>query len=144
NRPGEEGFGLEGVDAVRTLRDAVIAPIERSVRESAELITREFSVPSTATFAHVEEARARLVSALNTLYLLSPVDQADPEKWTPRLLLQVLETYLRSSVQTAAGVLARGLGQLPTLERALADVAARCQNVLALETVLEGAKAPAH
>lgn len=144
NRPGEEGFGLEKVDAVRTLRDAVIAPIERSVRESSEIITRDFSVPSTVTFAHMEEARARLVSALNALYLLSPVDQADPEKWTPRLLLQALETYLRTSVQAAAGVLARGLGQLPTLERALADVAAKCQNVLALEAVLEGAKAPAH
>lgn len=144
NRPGEEGFGLEKVDAVRTLRDAVIAPIERSVRESAERITRDFSVPSSVTFAHAEDARARLVSALNALYLLSPVDQADPDKWTPRLLLQALETYLKSSVQAAAGALARGLGQLPTLERALADVAAKCQNVLALEAVLEGVKAPAH
>lgn len=144
NKPGEEGFGLQKVDAIRSLRETVINPIERSVRESAERIIREFNVPASATFAHVEEAKARLVSALVTLYLLSPVGTETPDKWSPKLLLQVLEVYLRSSIQMSVAALARGLGQLPTLERALAEISIKCQNVRALETVLEGAKAPAH
>lgn len=144
NEPGEEGFGLEKVDAIRSLREAVTAPTERSVRESAERIVRDFNVPASATFAHVEEAKARLVSALATLYLLSPVGREKPVKWAPKLLLQALEFYLRSSIQGSVAGLARGLGQLPTLERALADISAKCQNVLALETVLEATRAPSH
>ncbi|SPO05106.1 related to COG5 - conserved oligomeric golgi complex [Cephalotrichum gorgonifer] len=146
NKPGEEGFGLEKVDAVRSLREAVIGPIERSLRESSERIIREFNVPATATFAHVEEAKARLVSALVTLYLLSPTsaNPDKPDKWSPRLLLQALETYLRTSLQGSTSTLARALAQLPTLERAVADVSAKCQNIIALEIVLDSTKAPVH
>lgn len=144
NRPGEEGAGLDKVDAVRTLRGAVTTPAERSVREAAERIVREFNVPPSATFAHVEEARARLVSALVTLYLLSPVAREKLEGWSPRLLLQALEGYLRSGIQGSVAALARGLGQLPALERALADVSNRCQDVMALEAVLDSTRAPPH
>ncbi|KAK4450638.1 Golgi transport complex subunit 5-domain-containing protein [Podospora aff. communis PSN243] len=146
--PGAEGFGLDRVDNVRSLRENVIAPVATSVRETAERIIREFSVGSptgsSLTFAQSEEAKARTVSALNTLYLLSPTNLAKGEKWTPSLMLQALEVYLRSSLQSSIAGLSRALGTLPSLDRTLGEVSARCQNVVALEAVLEGTKAPAH
>ena len=142
--PGEEGHGLSRVDAIRSLQDVVVAPIERSVREAAERIVRDFAVPASTTFAQADAARTRLVSALETLYLLSPTLGIKPERWAPRFLLQALETYVRSALQGSVTGLARALGQLPTLDRALGEVAARCQNVIALELVLEATRPPEH
>ncbi|KAI8720238.1 Conserved oligomeric Golgi complex subunit 5 [Fusarium sp. LHS14.1] len=142
--PGEEGFGLNRVDTVRSLQDTVITPIERSVRERAERIIREFSVQSVSTFAQVDETKSRTVSALTTLYLLSPTLGFKPEKWTPRLLLQALETYIRSALQASITALSRSLGQLPTLEKSLTEVMAKCQNIVSLEAVLESTKPPTH
>lgn len=142
--PGEEGHGIDKVDAIRSLRDGIITPLERSVRETAERILRDFTVPDAATFAQGEETRSRTVSAMITLFLLSPTNNIKPEKWTPSLLLQSLETYFRTALQTSIASLTRALGQLPSLERTLAEISARCQNIVALEMVLEGAKPPAH
>ncbi|KAK0648058.1 Golgi transport complex subunit 5-domain-containing protein [Cercophora newfieldiana] len=146
--PGAEGFGLDRVDAIRSLRETIIAPIANSVREAAERIVREFSVGSPTgsalTFAQSEEAKARTVSALTTLYLLSPTNLAKGEKWAPSLMLQALEVYLRSALQSSIAGLSRALGTLPSLERTLGEVSARCQNVVALEAVLEATKTPAH
>ncbi|KAF5004886.1 hypothetical protein FDECE_8629 [Fusarium decemcellulare] len=142
--PGEEGFGLNRVDAVRSLQDTVITPIERSVRERAERIIREFSVQSTSTFAQVDETKSRTISALTALYLLSPTAGFKPDKWIPRLLLQTLETYIRTALQASITALSRSLGQLPTLEKALAEVMSKCQNIVSLEAVLETTKPPSH
>ncbi|PKS10890.1 hypothetical protein jhhlp_002648 [Lomentospora prolificans] len=144
NKPGEEGHGLDKVDAIHSLREAIIMPVERSVRETAERILRDFNIPSNATFNQVDEAKSRLLSALSTLYLLSPMNWEKPEKWTPKFLLQSLEAYLRASLQASATALGRALGQLPTLDRVLAEVSAKCQNIVALEFVLDTTKAPAH
>lgn len=142
--PGEEGHGLQRVDAIRSLQDAVITPIERSVRETSERYVREFHVPGNMTFAQGEQARARLVSALTALYLLSPTTGTKPDKWTPRLLVQALDTYIRSSLQTSITTLARSLGQLSSLDKALAEVTTRCQTIVALEHILAGIKPPEH
>ncbi|KAJ4405182.1 Conserved oligomeric Golgi complex subunit [Neurospora sp. IMI 360204] len=147
NVPGSEGYGIERVAVVRTLRDNIYLPTERSVRESAERIIREFSMGSasgTLTFAQSEETRARTVSGLTTLYLLSPTTLAKNEKWSPTLMLQSLESYLRTALQSSTASLSRALATLPSLERTLADVTARCQNVVALEAVLEATKIPSH
>ncbi|KAK2035462.1 hypothetical protein LX32DRAFT_762 [Colletotrichum zoysiae] len=148
---GEEGYGLARVDAVRTLRDAVIAPIERSARETADKIIRDFAIPDSATFAQGEETKARTVSGMITLFLLSPAPAPaaaaaaqKTDRWAPHLLLAALEGYLRSALQSSIASLSRSLGQLPTLERTLADISARCQNVVALELVLESTKLPTH
>ncbi|PNY29625.1 Severin [Tolypocladium capitatum] len=141
---GEEGYGLNRVDAVRSLQDNVIVPIERSVRETAERFVREFSTPTSMTFSQGEEARAKMESALATLYLLSPTLSVKPDRWTPRLLLPSLETYIRSALQTSITSLSRSLGQLPSLDRALADVTAKCQNIVSLELILESIKPPLH
>ncbi|KAI1865722.1 hypothetical protein JX265_008045 [Neoarthrinium moseri] len=145
--PGEEGHGLDRVNAIKSLQDSVIAPIERSVRSTAEQIIREFAIGSatgTATFAQSEEIKARIVSAMFTLYLISPTSGVKADKWTPQLLLQALETYLRNALQSSITSLARSLGTLPSLDRTLAEVAARCQNLVALEIILDSTKAPAH
>lgn len=144
---GEEGAGLDRVDAVRALQDVVTGPIERSVRDTAERIVREFSMgtaTASATFAQGEDARARMVSALVTLYLLSPTALAKGEKWTPAWMLVALEAYLKTSLQSSIASLHRSLAALPTLDRTLAEVSARCQNIVALEIVLESTKVPAH
>ncbi|KAH7122896.1 Golgi transport complex subunit 5-domain-containing protein [Dactylonectria macrodidyma] len=142
--PGEEGHGLGRVDAIRSLQDTVTAPIERSVRETSERILREFSIPSTATFTQGEDTKAKTLSALSALYLLSPTVGLRADKWVPRTLVQNLETYIRTALQSSITVLSRSLGQLPTLDKALAEVTAKCQNIVSLETILESAKPPNH
>ncbi|RYP42620.1 hypothetical protein DL768_010317 [Monosporascus sp. mg162] len=153
--PGEEGHGLERVNVIKSLQDGVVAPIERSVRSTSEQIIREFSIAGSsasgtaATFAQSEETRARTVSAMTALYLLSPAPAAtagvrSAEKWTPQLLLQALEVYLRNALQSSTASLARSLATLPSLDRTLAEVAARCQNIIALEIILDATRAPAH
>ncbi|KAG7284496.1 hypothetical protein NEMBOFW57_010871 [Staphylotrichum longicolle] len=146
---GAEGYGLDKVAVVRTLREGVVAPVEKGVRETAERVVREFSMGSAAgaaTFAQSEEVRGRTVAALTALYLLTPVPAGAKggEKWVPTLMLQALEVYLRSALQSSIAGLSRALATLPSLERTLAEVSARCQNVVALEAVLEGTKAPQH
>ncbi|KAJ9156800.1 Conserved oligomeric Golgi complex subunit 5 [Coniochaeta hoffmannii] len=150
--PNSEGYGLDRVSTIRTLQTSVIDPVERSVRETSERIIREFSpgssTSSAPTFAQTEEIRARTVSALTALYLLSPSQTATKpggkeDKRAPTLMLQALEVYLRSALQSSIAGLARGLAALPSLDRTLSEVAARCQNVVALEAVLESTKAPA-
>lgn len=144
---GEEGQGLDRVTAIRSLQDAVTSPIEKSVKETAERYVREFSMSSAAgssTFAQSEEAKARTVSALTTLYLLSPTVLAKGEKWAPTWMLLALESYLKTSLQSSVASLYRSLAALPTLERTLSEVTARCQNIVALEIVLDSTKAPPH
>ncbi|KAH6844580.1 Golgi transport complex subunit 5-domain-containing protein [Chaetomium sp. MPI-CAGE-AT-0009] len=149
------GYGLERVAVVKTLREGVVAPVERAVRETAERVVREFSMGSptggAATYAQSEEVRTRTVAALTALYLLTPpppppsgLGKGPGERWAPTLMLQALEVYLRSALQSSIAGLSRALATLPSLERTLAEVSARCQNVVALEAVLEGTKAPVH
>lgn len=147
--PGEEGHGLDRVDAIRSLQETVIAPVEKAVRDTSERIIREFSLGAATTqqnmtFAQSEEAKARTVSALVALYLISPTPFGAATAWTPATMLQALELYLRAALQSSLAALARSLAALPTLERTLAEVSARCQNIVALEQLLASTKAPVH
>ncbi|PHH76458.1 hypothetical protein CDD82_3983 [Ophiocordyceps australis] len=142
--PGQEGHGLDKLDALRSLNESVVMPMERSTRETAERIIRDFSMPGNMTFAQGQEARAKLETGLTALFLLSPTVDIKPDRWTPRLLLQALETYIRSALQTSTTALSRSLGQLPSLERTLSDVTAKCQNMVALQLILESTKPPTH
>ncbi|KAG5992488.1 hypothetical protein E4U54_003623 [Claviceps lovelessii] len=153
NAPGDEGHALDKLHNIRALQDSVLVPLERSVRETAERVVREFSVPAHMTFTQGQDARARLESAFAALYLLSPTPPtasasghaaAKLDRWTPRLLLVALDAFIRSSLQTSITALSRSLGQLSSLDRALAEVTLRCQNVIALEMILQENKPPNH
>ncbi|KAH8665709.1 Golgi transport complex subunit 5-domain-containing protein [Tricladium varicosporioides] len=153
NGPGEEGQGLEKVDNVRILQTSIINPAERSVLTKSQQIVREFSMSSlstgtvTTTFAQTAETKSRTTSALVALYLVSSLPKASGkkvEKWEPDLLIQALQDYLRTALTSSLASLARSLATLPTLDRTLLEVSARCQNILALESLLSSISPPPH
>ncbi|KAG4431119.1 hypothetical protein IFR05_013406 [Cadophora sp. M221] len=149
---GEEGHGLEKVDAVRTLQNSIINPAERSIITKSQQIVREFSMSTlssgTTTFTQTIDTKSRTTSALMSLYLLSPLDSRPGAKrmdrWEPDLLIHSLQDYLRTALTSSLASLARALATLPTLDRTLLEVSARCQNILALESLLSSTTPPPH
>jgi hypothetical protein len=167
---GEEGQGLDRVKVIRTLRSDLVIPAENTTKARAQQVINRFSVSSlivdsslrtsngtpspppaatttsSSTYAQTEEAKARLFSAITTLYLLSPTPKSgvSAEDFQPELLLSTLQGYIHNSLTSSLSSLARGLATLPILDRALAEVSGRCQDIAALETLLAGLKRPAH
>lgn len=156
NGPGEEGHGMERVEVIRTLQNTTITPAERAVLLKSQQIIREFSMSNlstgtnTTTYAQTADTKSRTTSALLSLYLLSPVPDASKtsskklEKWEPELLLQSLQDYLRTALTSSLASLSRALATLPTLERTLLEISARCQNILALSSLLSTTIPPTH
>ncbi|KAF1956797.1 hypothetical protein CC80DRAFT_492292 [Byssothecium circinans] len=156
NKPGEEGEGLDKVNVVNTLKNELVVPGERSISSRAQQVVKEFSMSSlltssgqssasASTFSQTEDTKARTTSALQTLYLLtptSPITTAD--NFQPTLMLNALQDYLQTQLKSSLASLARALATLPTLDRTLLEISARCQNIVALETLLETTKAPSH
>jgi hypothetical protein len=154
--PGEEGHGLERVEVIRTLQNTTIIPAERTVHSKSQQIIREFSMSNlstgtnTTTYAQTADTKSRTTSALLSLHLLSPVPDASKtsakklEKWEPELLLQSLQDYLRTALTSSLASLSRALATLPTLDRTLLEISARCQNILALSSLLSSTTPPAH
>lgn len=150
-RSGEEGEGLDKVNAVNALKNELVSPGERSIISRAQQVVKEFSMSSllasggqssASTFAQTEETKSRTTSALVVLYLLSPVSAK--ATMTPTLLLSALQDYLQTQLKSSLASLTRSLATLPTLDRTLLEISARCQNIVALETLLEATKPPAH
>ncbi|KAL5121132.1 Conserved oligomeric Golgi complex subunit [Pleosporales sp. CAS-2024a] len=158
SQPGEEGEGLDKVHVVNTLKNHVAAPGERSISTRAQQVVKEFSMSSllstsgqasasasASTFAQTEDTKSRTTSALLTLYLLSPTSaKTTVETFEPSLLLNALQDYLQTQLKSSLASLARALAQLPTLERTLLEISARCQNIVALQSLLESIKPPPH
>ncbi|KAM3072195.1 Conserved oligomeric Golgi complex subunit [Clarireedia jacksonii] len=155
NAPGEEGHGLEKIEVVRTLQTSIINPAERIVLSRSQQIVREFSMSNlsaghnTSTYAQTRDTKERTESALKSLYLLSPTTAlkakaANKQKWEPDILISALQDYLRTALTSSLASLSRALGTLPTLDRTLLEVSARCQNVLALESLLSSIQPPAN
>jgi hypothetical protein len=152
NRPGEEGAGLEKVEVVRTLQISVVSPAERLVLQKTQQIVREFSMSSlssgtnTTTYAQTADTKSRTASALLSLYLLSslPAANSKKDKWEPELLIGALQEYLRAALTSSLASLAKSLAMLPNLDRTLLEVSARCQNILALESLLQFTSPPPH
>lgn len=158
SRPGEEGEGLERVNVITTLKSDLLSPAERNLISRSQQIIREFSMssllasngpsqqPSAAsTYAQTEDTKSRTTSALLTLYLLSPaMKNATTATFEPALLTSALQDYLQTALKSSLAALARALATLPTLERSLLEISARCQNIVALETLLESVKPPSH
>lgn len=152
NGPGEEGSGLEKVDVVRTLQSSIVAPAEKAILQKSEQIVREFSMSSlssgmsTTTYAQTADTKSRTTSALMSLYILSSVPAATTtkENWEPDLLVGALQEYLRTALTSSLASLAKSLATLPNLDRTLLEVSVRCQNILALESLLSSTTPPPH
>ncbi|RYO48441.1 hypothetical protein AA0113_g9968 [Alternaria arborescens] len=156
SKPGEEGEGLDRVNVVNTLKTELISPGERSISSRAQQVVKEFSMSSllsssgqtpASTFAQTEDTKSRTTSALLTLYLLSPLPNKTSTTETafdPTLMLNPLQEYLQTQLKSSLASLARALGQLPTLDRTLLEISARCQNIVALQSLLESIKPPVH
>jgi hypothetical protein len=153
SKPGEEGEGLDRVHVVNTLKNELVNPGERSIASRAQQVVKEFSMSSllsstgqtsASTFAQTEDTKSRTTSALLTLYLLSPMPKKSTTDFEPRLMLTALQDYLQTQLKSSLASLARALGQLPTLERTLLEISARCQNIVALQSLLDSIKPPSH
>lgn len=152
NGEGEEGEGLEKVEVVRTLRSGVVASAERNVMQRSQQIVREFSMSSLApgtntTFAQTTDTKSRTISALCSLYLLSTPPEGGKkkqDKWEPDLLINALQEFLKTQLSSSLAQVARSLATLPQLDKTLLETSARCQNILALETLLSTTTPPTH
>ncbi|MCJ1240508.1 hypothetical protein MMC14_008511 [Varicellaria rhodocarpa] len=157
--PGEEGQNLGQVHVIITMESDLVVPSELKLRTRAQQIVREFSLSSLAlpsnanpqstvsapiTYAQTEETKARTTSACLVLYLLSPASGASHKDFEPSLLLNALQSYLQTSLTSSLASMARALSTLPTLSRTLLEVSARCQNISALEVLLESIRPPSH
>ncbi|KAL6721315.1 Conserved oligomeric Golgi complex subunit [Lecanora helva] len=134
--PNQEGEYLSSVHLVTYVQTSLLVPSDAALQNKGQQIIREFSMSSltptangAATFAQSEETKARTTSALLTLHLLSP-----------QLQLSALQAYLRTSLTSSLASIARALTNLPNLDRTLLEVSARCQNIVALESLLETVK----
>jgi hypothetical protein len=67
-----------------------------------------------------------------------------PDDFTPTLLINALQTYLQTALTSSLASLTRALATLPTLDRTLLEIAARCQNIVALEALLSTTHSPSH
>ncbi|MCJ1421882.1 hypothetical protein MMC32_008249, partial [Xylographa parallela] len=159
SQPGEEGEHLARVTVIATLQAELLAPAEQRLLARAQQAVREFSTSSlapagaatattTVTYAQTEETKARTTSACLALCFLSPppppslLGDDGSTDFQPALLLTALQTYLQTALTASLAALARALGTLPTLPRTLLEVAARCQNIVALEALLAMIKPP--
>jgi hypothetical protein len=136
------------------LRGRVFEDGDVKLLDYARRVIREFSMSSlmapnvtSPTYRETEDSRARFSAATHMLYLLSPAPRIDgkrmvKEDFEPDYLLRALQSYIQSAVTSSSAAMGRALGQLPTLDRALLEVSARCQNVVALEVFLKNIRAP--
>jgi hypothetical protein len=142
---------LSRVNAVKALRGRVFEDNEAAVREFARKVVREFAVSNlnSPMYKDSEEAKTKFTSAVHILYLLSPTPKLDGtnmkvEDFEPELLLRALQGYLQTAITSSSAAIARSLSTLPTLDRTLAEVSARCQNIVALEILLQSIPPPQH
>lgn len=153
----EEGYGLERVKVMRTLRNEFVIPAENMVKSRAQQTINRFSLMNPggtssgqssmpSSYKQARDARARLATAAATLYLLSPMPKATTttSEYKPELLLSTLQGYMHTAIMTSVNSLARALSQLPTMDRTLAEISARCQDIVALESILRNLRPPSH
>jgi len=155
---GGESDGLDRVQVIRALRAELVDPAEKAVLGRAEQIVSQFSMSTlttpgqdgasttraATTFTQVEDARARATAALTTLFLLSPIPKSTTTPLDAAHLISAVQEYLRRAITSSLAGMASGLAELPRLNRALLEVSARCQNIVALEMLLESTNPPAH
>lgn len=158
--PGQEGEGLYKINVINTVRSDLIATSDRNLLSRAQQIVREFSMSSllasnssnanpgpvqTSTFSQTEETKSRTTAALTVLYLLSPTKPNQAlSSFEPTLLVSALQSYLQTALTSSLASLSRALATIPTLDRTLLEISARCQNIVALEMLLSKTPTPTH
>ncbi|OQD75936.1 hypothetical protein PENDEC_c005G06801 [Penicillium decumbens] len=149
----DEGYGLDRVKATRTLRNEFVVPAENMIKSRAQQTVSRFSLSGqvngqsmSSSYKHTRDARSRLATAATTLFLLSPMPKGEisVSDFKPELLLSTLQGYMHTAIMASANSLARALSQLPAMDRVLAEVSARCQDIVALESVLRNLRSPSH
>ncbi|KAJ5888524.1 hypothetical protein N7495_008565 [Penicillium taxi] len=147
----DEGWGLERVKVARTLRNEFVIPAENLIKTKAQQTINRFSISSPGSsgqpsYKQARDARSRLANASTTLYLLSPIPKAKTtvSDYKPELLLSTLQGYMQTSIQASANALSKALSQLPIMERTLAEVSARCQDIVVFESILRNLRPPLH
>lgn len=160
---GEEGVEVVRVGVVGQVRDEVLAPAEKGLVSKSQQVVREFSMSwllasasgggggqqgqgqAQQTHAQTEETKNRATSALRTLYLLSPTKASTTlANFEPTLLIAALQSYLQTALTASLAAMTRALATLPTLDRTLLEISARCQNIVALEALLASTTPPPH
>lgn len=169
--PGGESEGLDRITVVRTLRSEMVDPAEEKSIARAEQVVGQFSMSALTAASQstgdgsttstnqtnpvarpgAEDTRSRATSALLTLYLLSPIPKPPSSitiehqsAFAPLRLINALQEYLRRAITSSLSGLTSALATLPRLDRTLLEVSARCQNIVALEMLLESLHPPEH
>ncbi|KAB8342967.1 hypothetical protein FH972_022562 [Carpinus fangiana] len=152
-----DDLNIMKITVLRTLRSDLVDFSEKHFTSRAEQIIGQFSMSALSitgtetdaiaspTYAQSEDTKSRTMSALITLYLLSPVVTVPPRQlFEPSRLTNVLQEYLKRAITSSLAGLSNALAALPKLEKTLVEVSARCQNIAALEVLLESIKPPVH
>lgn len=162
SEPGEEGEDLDRIRILSSMRTEMLDPAEERCATRAEQIVSQFSMSALAgsqqdnettpgsgstqvALSPAEDTRSRATSALLALYLLSPLPSKGASGMLqPGRLVSALTDYLRRAITSSVAGVSSALSTLPKLERTLTEVSARCQNIVALELLLESIKPPEH
>ncbi|KAL4810381.1 Golgi transport complex subunit 5-domain-containing protein [Aspergillus unguis] len=151
---GQEGYGLDRVKVIRTLKSDLLIPAENLIKARAQQAINRFTLSSNgnsngstsaqSSYKRARDAKARLIAGVNVLYLLSPLPATTATDFKPDLLLSTLQGYIQTTTVASLNNLSRALTQLPTLDRVLPELSVRCQDIHALEAILSTIRAPAH
>jgi hypothetical protein len=151
-----EGRELQKIRLVKTLQTQLFAVDADRIKAKAQQIVREFSISnlissstesgkigetSATSYTQSEEAKARSSSSLTILYLLSPV-LPSRAMFQPDLLLDTLQAFLQQALTSSLASIVRSLTTLPSLDRTLLEVSARCQTIAAFELLLSNMPTP--
>lgn len=135
-------FSMSGVSASASASTSASTTTTTTTTSTSSLAGQE------KTFAQMEETKKKAEASLQTLYLLSPPPvvksghQNATDMFEPTLMIQALKNYIDSALTSSLASLSRALATLPMLDRTLLEISARCQNILALESLLETVKPP--
>jgi len=142
--PAETAALAKARDAVWAFEPIVpsaAAPANGSGNGNGNGGTTSTSAAATSAFgvgvagsAGAEAMRARAAAGVLALYLLSREEAV--------LLTNAVQTHLNSAVNASLAALTRSLTALTTLDRSVGEVAARCQNLVALQSLLSGIPIP--
>ncbi|KAJ5978680.1 hypothetical protein N7501_002022 [Penicillium viridicatum] len=136
---GEEGYGLDRVKVIRTLRGEFVIPAENMVKSRAQQTINRFSLSSNSASANGQPSMPSGYKQARDAR--GEITAAD---YKPELLLSTLQGFMHTAIMTSVNSLARALTQLPTMDRTLIDTSARCQDIVALENILRNLRPPPH